>query len=250
MIRSRKFKQQLDQPPNRPLRKDEVAHIARAGGIDFANRAEEFSDFEEALECIRCRYKPIADWKRLSLNDNQIRKRLDKMRLLASQLHALLSDPAFDRQTRILIVGEGERWDRKTSNKLKALSGIIRQAELGLEKLEERSANSPNDWAIPPAGKPGLKDLLIELMHLWQVATNTLEPQAENNSPLIPFLREGARVIAQQNVDHNTALGWVRDLLPRAYKHLKLGYLPLRDLDDPELLNLLQSGSDLLKRLF
>src|SRR5262249_20232792 len=26
--------------------------------IDFANRAEEFSDFEVALECIRCRYKP------------------------------------------------------------------------------------------------------------------------------------------------------------------------------------------------
>jgi hypothetical protein len=161
MVRSRKFKERLNQPPHRRLTKEEVEHIAREGGIDFGSRTEEFSEFEEALEFIRCRYKPEADWKRLSLTDSQIRDRLIKMRTLARQLHELLNDRAFNLQTHLLIEGEDEPWGQETSNRELALvMEMACWAELGLKKLKERSARCPNDWAIPAAAKPGLNQLL------------------------------------------------------------------------------------------
>jgi hypothetical protein len=249
MVRPRKFKEQLDRPPHRPLTKEEVEHIARAGGIEFGNRAEEFSEFEQALEFIRRRHKPEAYWKRLSLTDNQIRDCLGEMRALARQLHKLLSDPAFNCQTHILIEGEDEPCDQEPPE-LKPLMGMIRRAELGLVRLKERSAKYPNDWALKPRQMLGGNQLLVELIHLWQVATNTLKPQAEKNSALIPFLREGACIIAQNPVNLPTALGWARDLVPRAYKHLDLGYLPLRPATDPALLRLIMDGSDALNRLY
>src|SRR6516162_6993149 len=122
MVRSRKFKEQLNQPPYRPLTREEVEHIAREGGLDFGSRTEEFSEFEEAMEFIRCRYKPEADWKRLSLTDSQIRDRLIKMRTLARQLHELLIDRAFNLQTHLLIEGEDKPWGRETFDRELALA--------------------------------------------------------------------------------------------------------------------------------
>src|SRR4051794_22697099 len=105
MSRSGKFKDEL-RPPHRPLTKEEVERIARAGGIDFAGRLQEAQEFEAALEMVRCEYKRNADWKKLSLTDRQLCERLHKVRNLACQLHRLLIDRPFDYQTCRLIEGD------------------------------------------------------------------------------------------------------------------------------------------------
>src|SRR5205823_12655462 len=126
------------------------------------------------------------------------------------------------------------------SEELEPLASVVRGAELCLEKLKARSAKNPNAWTVSSTRKPYLCSLLEELMHLWQVATGTIKPQAEKDSNLIKFLCKGAWVIAQRNVDLNTAIRLARELVPRAYKRLDLGYLPFRGVDDPVFLQYLE----------
>jgi hypothetical protein len=248
MRRSRKFKDELDRPPHRPLTKEEVERIARAGGIGFAGRLEEAQEFEAALEMVRCEYKSNADWKKLSLTDRQLCERLHEVRNLARRLQRLLIDPPFDYQTCLLIEGDDEPCPGPTSE-LEPLRTIILRAELGLRKLKERSVKSPNDWAISSASKPGLIDLVRSLVYVWQVATNTIKPQTGKNSLLIPFLREGAYLIAQHGVDTATATKWARSLVSQASKDIELGYLLLRKVDDPDVVRYLANKKFRFNRL-
>jgi hypothetical protein len=242
MARSRKLKEQLDRPPHRPLTKEEIERIATAGGINFADRAEQAREFGGAIEYLRSEYKRNTDWKKLSLTDRQLEDRLYEVRKLARQLQNILSIPAFHYQTSVLLAGDHVSLPRPARER-EAAGAVALWADLCLEKLKARSTNSPDDWAVRSAQKPGLGTLMGGLVYVWQIAKATIKPKIGIDSHLILFLREGALAIAQHSIDSAAAIKWARSVAP--LKRLDLGYLLFRPINDPVFLQYLaEHGPD------
>ena len=244
MGRSRTFTDSLELPPYRPLTEEEAKHLASAGKIHFAN-SEQYEEFEQVLELLRCDYMEQANTKRLSLTYKQLRKHLQEARMLIGRLDRLLSDKALDYQLFRLVEDDDRCWE-PLDRELQMLRDLGRRAELG-EKLAAPLVKTRNEWAVKSARKVGLTVLLRSLVYVWQVATNTTNPQTATASPLVSFLREGARVIAQHPVDAKTASRWASSYV---FKCIDLGYLLLRPVNDPAVVQYLgERGHDCLKGL-
>jgi len=217
-----------DRPPFRRLTSAEVHLIARAGSINIEGRPELAQEFEKWLDILRCAYEEELRQKGYSLTDAQIADRLHEARKLAKQLRSILNDPALFIQSLVLAEAKDKPWiflDRYPTRDLEPIDRIIDWSGVCLKDLAKRRAESPDEYAVPPAARPGLRDLVNGLITIWCGATGTGVPLGKRSSPLLSFLREGLRIITQRDVTIDAALKWVRlaEIEPGILHYFKQG---------------------------
>jgi hypothetical protein len=217
-----------DRPPFRPLTSAEVHGIARAGGINLEGRPELAQEFEKSLDIERRAYEEELLQKGYSLTDAQIADRLREARKLARQLRSVLDDPALFVQSIMLAEAKDKAWtflDRYPTKDLESVDRIIDWSGVCLKNLAKRRAESPDEYAVPPASRLGLRGLVNGLVTIWCGATGTGGPLAKRGSPALSFLREGHRIITQRDVTIDAALKWVRlaEIDPAILSYFKQG---------------------------
>jgi hypothetical protein len=199
--------------PHGPLAEDEVKRVAIAGRIEFHSH-DDFQQFKQALDFLRGYYLTLLKVKEYSRTDHQIAKSLGKVKHLANQLRRVLDDPAL--RGLAIPTEDGARRDLHpdpTNISLDPLHTIEVRARTCLKEHTEWSARRPDAFAIEPAAKPALDGLLIELVHVWWVATGTVATNVDGNSSLIPFLQEAVRVVAQHPASTRSANNWARECI-------------------------------------
>jgi hypothetical protein len=197
-------------PPFRALSAAEVKVIADAGKIEFNGCRESVRQFELALDRCRDFYKSCCEAREYCLTDKQITDRLEEAKDLAARLLTLLDGPLLSKT--VLI--EYEAWmnvHHFLTGIHEPLRTIVRWAECGIEEVNERKARNPNSFYVKSAVRAGLKELLIELTQAWRVATGISETGVGMKSPLIDFLQQAVRTIAQLPVGPDTARKWARE---------------------------------------
>jgi len=199
--------------PHGLLAEDEVKRVALACRIEFRGH-DDFQQFKQALDFLRGFYLTLLKVKEYSRTDRQIAKSIAKCKYLANQLRKVLGDPAL--RGLAIPTEDGARRNLhpdSTNISLDPLHTIEVRARTSLEELAEWSARRPDAFAIEPAAKPALKGLVIELVHVWRVATGTVATNVDEKSSLIPFLQEAVRVIAQHPASTDSANKWARECI-------------------------------------
>jgi hypothetical protein len=212
-------------PPFRPLSADEVDCIARAGGIEFQGHHDSAQQFRQALDDARELFKIGVEAREYCLTDLQISKRLTEALCLAKRLRKRLDDPGLWSWT--VPAEHAAKLLPYQTKFIEPLDTIVHWAESGLKELSERSIKNP--YTFTSAQKPEKDLLLTELVHLWRVATGTIDTHVAKNSHLIPFLREAMRVITQYTANPPTVVGWARTYTQRvSSRPIDRGYSPWR----------------------
>ncbi len=214
--RPRKMKALKDDlPPFRPLTKDEVIGLAKAGGIEFECLDERYDQFAAIVERARDGYENDLGMSKFSLTDWQIEERIMAVREAAAQLRGLLGDASIDWHARLLLPREGDPTGEGGISNAEIEKGLARievRSQLALSKLKVRAEQIRNEHAAPSATKWGLHELLMVLATAWRFGSSTpgFALPAGINSPVIPFFRKGMLMIAQLDVGIEAARKWVR----------------------------------------